>query len=458
LTKKFFDLVSGDVTHTIGQIPVYNGDGKHWLLRHGRFRLYGLSESTMAAFTELATPLRSPSCTNHTPLSSRVKVEPSVESITILNDDSDVSSPQDAMPTKCCSWNLPSQDVPYESPDCTSRSVLQPGLQLQSSVVDCLKRLCATKDFRNALKKIDYDNIKHLKVDYLPPVFNGDVVFEFPSILSSFTSPHAKLMVDMDKQHNGHVWTRTSTSHIKNDMDLMFRSASCEGHFCCDNQNCKYLSCVYPTSLVNELEWDGFTTTSFQVGCQPPSQSSIICKICKTPPACVATCEARIYYVFDKDHMTCACVHLGVHEHPVKNRKYQDFKDRSCTLLGEQVERTPHATNSSLVMEATKELVGELLLKPEGAPTKTFTFEELVPVLDKCKYMSSPSIKNDVTSFRYIRRYGVMDAVTMLRDCSNWLYVQENLFPGQGSDFDKIFVFKISEVGPGSDINLVKRM
>jgi hypothetical protein len=68
--------------------------------------------------------------------------------------------------------------------------------------------------------------------------------------------------------------------------------------------------------------------------------------------------------------MTRACVHLGVHEHPVKNGEYHDFKDHSCTLLAEQVERTPHATNSSIVMEATKELMGELLLSPEGAPAK----------------------------------------------------------------------------------------
>ena len=32
-------------------------------------------------------------------------------------------------------------------------------------------------------------------------------------------------------------------------------------------------------------------------------------------------------------------------------------------------------------MEATKELVGELLLRPEGALTKTFTFGELVASL-----------------------------------------------------------------------------
>jgi hypothetical protein len=34
-------------------------------------------------------------------------------------------------------------------------------------------------------------------------------------------------------------------------------------------------------------------------------------------------------------------------------------------------------------MEATKELVGELLLGPQDVPVKTFTFEELVPALDK---------------------------------------------------------------------------
>jgi hypothetical protein len=44
--------------------------------------------------------------------------------------------------------------------------------------------------------------------------------------------------------------------------------------------------------------------------------------------------------------------------------------------------------------------------------------------------MSSPSIKNDVTAFRYIRRFGVMDGIATLRGCSHWAYVQENKFPG----------------------------
>ena len=213
-------------------------------------------------------------------------------------------------------------------------------------------------------------------------------------------------------------------------MDLTFHSASCVGHLNCDNQDCEYLIRIYRTSEVNEMEWDGFITIPFQIGCLPPNQSSIICKIYKTPPACVATCKARIYYASGRDHMTRACMHLRTHEHPIKNGEYQDFKDRSCTLLAKQVERTPHATNSSIVMEATKELPGELLLKPEGVPAKTFTFEEFVLVFDKYRYMSSPSIKNDVTSFRNIRRYGVMDGITMLKGCSNRPYAQENLFLG----------------------------
>ena len=205
IDEEVFDSVTGDVTHTIGQIPICNGDDKHWLLGPGRFRLYGLTESTMAASTELAPTLQSPTCTNRTPVSARVKVEPGMESITILSDDSNVSSPHDATPAKCNSENLPSQDVPNESPACKSQPVLQHCLQSQSSILDCLKRLRSSKGTRNALKMVDYDSVHHVKVEYLPPVFNGDIVFEFPSIHSLSKNSQTGPMLGMDKQHNGHV-------------------------------------------------------------------------------------------------------------------------------------------------------------------------------------------------------------------------------------------------------------
>ena len=82
-----------------------------------------------------------------------------MQSITILSDNSDVRSPQDATPAKCHSGNLPSQDVPNKSLTYTSQTVLQPGLQSQSSILDCLKRLRFIKGSWNALKKVDYDSI-----------------------------------------------------------------------------------------------------------------------------------------------------------------------------------------------------------------------------------------------------------------------------------------------------------
>jgi hypothetical protein len=91
-------------------------------------------------------------------------------------------------------------------------------------------------------------------------------------------------------------------------------------------------------------------------------------------------------------------------------------------------------------------------------PVRKYDLEELVLVLEKCKYMTSPNIKNDVTAFEYIRRFEVTDGIAILRGCSHWAYVQDNKFSDQGSDSDKVFVFKMSEVGPGFEVHLVNRM
>ena len=122
------------------------------------------------------------------------------------------------------------------------------------------------------------------------------------------------------------------------------------------------------------------------------------------------------------------------------------------------MKRTTSTTNSAIIIDATKELLGDLLLCPDGELPKTLDFSELMLVLDKCKYFISPSIRNEVTSFKHLRRFGVIDNIMKLRGSSTWAFVQESKFPGQGTDTDKVFVFKMSEVGPGSGVDLVKRM
>ena len=99
------------------------------------------------------------------------------------------------------------------------------------------------------------------------------------------------------------------------------------------------------------------------------------------------------------------------------------MRERTRSLISEQMERTPSATNSSIVMEATKELLGEFFLRPEEDSSKVMDFNDLVSVLDKCKYITSPNIRNEVSSFKHFRKFGIIDSITKLRDASKWAFV-----------------------------------
>ena len=98
------------------------------------------------------------------------------------------------------------------------------------------------------------------------------------------------------------------------------------------------------------------------VGDAHPQGSTLVYSIYKHPPSCIATCPAKVYYVLGKQSSTGAFVHLGTHSHLVKDGERRDMRERTRSLIGEQMEKTPSATNSSIVIEATKELLGEFLL------------------------------------------------------------------------------------------------
>ena len=321
-----------------------------------------------------------------------------------------------------------------------------------------LRALRALKGSRNALSRLDYDSILAYAVQTLPPKFNGDVIFELPPVSTTHMSTYAKGMSGMDKRHDGHVWSKTVTTNITNSQGFTFKTSYCLGHLQCTNSSCDFLRRSHRLKAVNKMEWEGVSPSIMDVGDAHPRGSTLLCTICKHPPSCIATCPAKVYYVVGKQSSTRAFVHLGTHCHPVKDGEMQDMRERTHSLIGEQMERTPSATNSSIVMEATKELLGEFLLRPDGDSSRVMDFTDLVPVLDKCKYITSPNIRNEVSSFRHFRKFGIIDSITKLRGSSKWAFVQESKFPGQGTDIDKVFVFKMSEVGPASGVDLVKRM
>ena len=51
-----------------------------------------------------------------------------------------------------------------------------------------------------------------------------------------------------------------------------------------------------------------------------------------------------------------------------------------------------------------------------------------------------------------------MDGIAKLRGVNTWDYVQRNQFPDHGDEMDKVFVFKMSKVGPNSRVDLVRRI
>ena len=85
--------------------------------------------------------------------------------------------------------------------------------------------------------------------------------------------------------------------------------------------------------------------------------STVVCKLCQTPLFCLNICSAKIYYILSPPPISRACVHIGTHSHHVKIGDDREAKERLTTFFSEQVERTPFATNSAIVLEAGKEFV-----------------------------------------------------------------------------------------------------
>jgi len=260
-----------------------------------------------------------------TPLLSRVKVEPQSNIVTVLSSDSDVQETKVGFPQRTPTY-LAAELTPKTAP----LQVSIPGAgNAEGSVVAYLRELRSLKGCKNVLFKLEYDSIPVHRVIVLPPLFNGDVIFELPTCNAIGTSSHATQMAGMDKQYDGHVWSKTVTTNIFNRMGLTFRKSSYLGHLCCVNGNCKFLSCIHRMKDVNELEWKRQSHVPLDVGEGHPPGSSLVCKIYRVPLACIAHCSAQVYYVVGNFSTTRAFVHLGSHVHLVKDGELSDIQLRS---------------------------------------------------------------------------------------------------------------------------------
>jgi len=80
--------------------------------------------------------------------------------------------------------------------------------------------------------------------------------------------------------------------------------------------------------------------------------------------------------------------------------------------------------------------------------------DELEEVMDRFQYLSSPNIRNVISSFHSNNRGGIIDNIMTMKKESKFEFIHDSIFPSQGKE--KIYVFKMLTKGPGSGVDLVK--
>jgi hypothetical protein len=94
--------------------------------------------------------------------------------------------------------------------------------------------------------------------------------------------------------------------------------------------------------------------------------------------------------------MSRACIHLGMHNHPVSDGICRETLDMISGLIAQEVSKTPTAKNSAIAMAASKEFLDKYLIHTDPRPKKMLRGQELEDVLDKFEHLSSPNLRNPI--------------------------------------------------------------
>ena len=152
-----------------------------------------------------------------------------------------------------------------------------------------------------------------------------------------------------------------------------------------------------------------------------------------------------------------ACIHLGHHRHPVATGQCRESMETITGLIASEVQKTPTAKNSAIALAASKEFMDTFLVHAGPGPKEMLRGAELDEVMDKFRMLSSPNVRNIIASFRASAKgKGEIDRILEMKKVAKMEYIHDSIFPGQGQD--KVYLFKMLVDGPGSGVDLVRRM
>ena len=188
-----------------------------------------------------------------------------------------------------------------ETPGTMQRQALSFGIGIKtrgagensnSTVISIYKSLLSLRSHRpgrSELKSVDLSTFPHEKLNYLSTKYNGNIVFELPSLLT-VKGGGAAILEGMDRRRDGHAWTETPTTNITDlDGQFSFRYIKCLGHLRCNNITCPHLE---RCGEYNEKYWEGSTSKVLIPGpiTEVPWKCTILCRICRSIPSCIKLC------------------------------------------------------------------------------------------------------------------------------------------------------------------------
>ena len=324
------------------------------------------------------------------------------------------------------------------------------------SIMDLLLLMGCSKSGMSILKTADLSTFKHEVVKFLPVEYNGNCIFELPPVVVVKEGGLCRLD-GMDRKQDGHVWTETATTNISDPSGILtFKYVKCMGHLRCTNPDCR---CVGESNKYNEL----FRTRSSPDVLIPRPNSEVtvkcklMCKFCKVTPTCLELCPCKLFYVVSKDPtMSRACIHMGTHLHPMAKGDCRAAMDQIREEVKLQVAKTPSAKASAIGITVGKELLMKGFINEDG-DGKLLSESELSSVLEKWSALSSSTVENLIYDAKLCLSIGgYVNSILKLKKGSKYDYIQDSRFPGQGSEL--AYIFKMSIVGPGSGVDLVRRM
>jgi hypothetical protein len=264
--REIFHLDNGLLVQTLHETSKLTDNGNVvWELGVGKYKVYGLPNSQMGVSTKILAPLQSSTDALSTPPVISVKTKPGVNNVIDLSDSLNEDVPMQKTDVYDSLPLFPSASHVMLCPSRSmSSTILVPSTSKPpQTIVQCLHCLGSMPGSNNVLKKIDYDKLKIQEINHLLPRFDGTQLFVLPAAKVSSSQTRAKSLDGMDKQYDGHVWTKIQTTNIKNDVGFAFHLFTNVGHLQYQNPSCNYLQCTHHTSKVNNTEFKGFTKDIF---------------------------------------------------------------------------------------------------------------------------------------------------------------------------------------------------